>query len=82
MSGIRTRMAWPSSSIRNPALLQFNLPAQAGTAVKVATDQYSVLVLTSNGQVWGTGYGKYGQLGDGANWTSNRFLCSLNCRAV
>ena len=54
-------------------LVQFNLPAQAGTAVKVASDQYSIVVLTSNGQVWGAGYGKYGQLGDGANWTYQPF---------
>lgn len=48
-------------------LENFELPVSAGTAVKVATDQWSTLVLGSNGEVWGAGLNASGQLGNGRN---------------
>lgn len=45
--------------------LPFDLPASAGTAVQLATDQWTLSVLTSNGQVWSAGLNDHGQLGIG-----------------
>lgn len=47
------------------SLTTFNLPVGAGSAVKVVTDQWSTLVLDSNGVVWGAGLNASGQLGNG-----------------
>lgn len=46
-------------------MTSFDLPASAGTPIKVATDQWSTLVLGSNGEVWGAGLNASGQLGNG-----------------
>jgi alpha-tubulin suppressor-like RCC1 family protein/Tfp pilus assembly protein PilV len=48
------------------ALTNFALPAGAGTAVKVTTDQWFTSVLTSSGQVWSAGLNNTGQLGNGS----------------
>lgn len=45
--------------------VNFQLPAGAGKAVKVDTDQWSVSVLTDSGQVWSAGRNDFGQLGNG-----------------
>lgn len=50
-------------------IVQFNLPAQAGSIQKIWTDQWFVEALTSNGQVWGAGLNDNGYLGNGSNWT-------------
>lgn len=44
---------------------KFALPASAGKAIKVTTDQWFVSVLTENGQVWSAGRNDSGQLGNG-----------------
>ena len=54
-------------------LIQFNMPAQAGTAKKIWTDQWFVQALTSNGQVWGAGLNDNGYLGAGSTWTHQNF---------
>ena len=54
-------------------IVQFNMPAQAGLATKIWTDQWFIQVLTSNGQVWGAGLNDNGYLGAGSNWTHQNF---------
>jgi len=54
---------WSLPAVSN--FVNFALPAGAGTAVKVWTDQWFVTVLTSNGQVWSAGLNNVGQLGNG-----------------
>lgn len=54
-------------------LVQFNLPAQAGSVTKIWTDQWFVEALTSNGQVWGAGLNDHGYLGAGSIWTHQNF---------
>lgn len=54
-------------------MTKFNLPAQAGTVTKIWTDQWYVVALTSNGQVWGAGINSNGYLGAGSNWTHQNF---------
>ncbi len=46
------------------SLLPFSLPASAGKIVEVSTDQWSVIVRTDAGQVWGAGMNDQGQLGN------------------
>jgi alpha-tubulin suppressor-like RCC1 family protein len=50
----------PSSN----TLLPFSLPASAGKATKVATDQWFASVLTDTGEVWSAGLNDQGQLGN------------------
>lgn len=44
---------------------QFNMAGITGTVTDFATDQWSLTILTSTGQVWSTGINTYGQLGNG-----------------
>lgn len=46
-------------------MVKFNLPSSAGTAKKIATDQWYTAVLTTNGEVWSAGSNRIGQLGNG-----------------
>ncbi|MEO5950317.1 MAG: ricin-type beta-trefoil lectin domain protein [Candidatus Saccharimonadales bacterium] len=50
---------------QSPYLSVVPIPSTAGTVKSIATDQYSVLFLTSSGQVWGAGMNESGQLGNG-----------------
>jgi alpha-tubulin suppressor-like RCC1 family protein len=50
-------------------LIQFNLPAGAGNAVKIAGDEKFITVMTANGQVWSAGINSNGQLGNGSTAT-------------
>jgi alpha-tubulin suppressor-like RCC1 family protein len=45
--------------------VQVQIPAVAGSAVKIATDAWFTSILTSNGQVWSMGINNHGQLGNG-----------------
>lgn len=48
---------------------KFALPASAGNAIKVTTDQWFVSVLTDKGEVWSAGRNDSGQLGNGTTAT-------------
>jgi alpha-tubulin suppressor-like RCC1 family protein len=54
-------------------LVDFALPPGAGKAVKVATDQWFVSVLTDTGQVWSAGRNEAGQLGNGQTKVINPY---------
>lgn len=54
-------------------LVKFNLPAQAGTVTKVWTDQWFIVMMTSNGQVWGAGLNDQGELGNGTHWLNQPY---------
>lgn len=68
------------------SFVRFGLPANAGTPVKIATDQWFVSVLTSNGQVWGAGVNNVGQLGNGTVSTyqpyPTRFILPAGVSAI
>ncbi|HET8884165.1 MAG TPA: hypothetical protein VFM68_01705 [Candidatus Saccharimonadales bacterium] len=51
-------------------LTKFDLPTSAGNAIKIATDQWFVSVLTDQGEVWSAGSNNYGQLGNGGSTTT------------
>ena len=50
------------------------IPSSAGSVTRITTDQWSVLFLTSSGQVWGAGANNSGQLGNGSTNVSNPML--------
>lgn len=56
---------WESTTINPHHLYKVKMPAAAGTAVKISTDQWSTSVLDSNGVVWSFGLNNAGQLGNG-----------------
>lgn len=61
-----------------PNLVNFALPAGAGKAMKVTTDQWFVSVLTDNGQVWSAGRNDVGQLGNGQTKLINPYPVKFN----
>lgn len=50
------------------------IPSSAGSVTRITTDQWSVLFLTSSGQVWGAGGNSRGQLGNGGSLINNPAL--------
>lgn len=49
----------------NTSFRNYALPASAGKATKVVTDQWFTAVLTDTGEVWSSGINSKGQLGNG-----------------
>ena len=47
---------------------------RAGDVKVIAAGLYHSMVLKNNGDVWTTGWNKYGQLGDGTSVDKNRFV--------
>ena len=68
------------------SLVQYEIPDPTAKIVKVATDQWTSLVLTDTGEVWGTGNNIDGQLGAGTKTqtqsTPVKFILPSGVKAV
>lgn len=68
------------------SLVQYQIPNPNAKIVKVATDQWSSLVLTDAGEVWGVGDNRRGQLGAGfvsnTQSTPVKFILPSGVKAV
>lgn len=68
------------TSIPNPSLTDTytkSTPANEDKFTKVVTDQWSVILLTENGNVWAAGLNDRGQLGNGSNKRYNPKLTKM-----
>ncbi len=59
-------------------LAPFNMAGISGTIMDVATDQWSVSVLTTNGEVWSAGVNTSGQFGNGTQSNYQPFPVKFN----